>query len=268
MSHAFEFARRTTGSGPPLVLVHGALADLRMWGAVSEALARRFAVHAYTQRYFGPAPWDAAWPPFSYDTHAADLLAFLRTVVGGPAHVVGWSYGADVALLAATVDPAPFAGLLLYEPGRATHVQDAALLAEYEADAAAMFGPVFEGLASGVPLDTCVERLIDGSGVRAGYFRAQPATHRAEQLANARTLPLQLRQPPARVVGSGDIAALRMPVRLVRGSGTRPLFRIATDGAAAATPARTALVVPGASHMLPLENPQEFAALVARELPT
>ena len=50
---------------------------------------------AYDQRYFGPAPWPDDGKHFSLATHANDLAAFLRQLDVGPAHHVGWSYGAE-----------------------------------------------------------------------------------------------------------------------------------------------------------------------------
>lgn len=44
------------GAGEPVVLVHGALSDRRVWSAQIPALAKDFRVIAYTQRYYGTAP--------------------------------------------------------------------------------------------------------------------------------------------------------------------------------------------------------------------
>jgi hypothetical protein len=60
---------KVSGSGEPLVLVHGALTDLRMWHALEPLLAENYKVFSITQRYFlGGEPGDAQ--PFGYETHA------------------------------------------------------------------------------------------------------------------------------------------------------------------------------------------------------
>src|SRR5262245_44913707 len=86
------------GRGEPIVLVHGAPSDYRLWLPHCAALAPRWRAIAYTQRYFGRGEWSGDWPPFGVRTHANDLIALLRDVVAEPAHVVAWSYGAHVAL--------------------------------------------------------------------------------------------------------------------------------------------------------------------------
>ena len=45
------------GSGEPIVLVHGAFSDLRVWEPIREEVAKRYRFIAYTQRYFGTEPW-------------------------------------------------------------------------------------------------------------------------------------------------------------------------------------------------------------------
>ena len=268
---ATDFADRVIvrGSGEPLVLVHGALADGRIWQPVAERLALRFQVHVFTQRYFGPAEELGApplTPPFGYETHARDLQAVQRLLAqrhGAPAHVLGWSYGADVALLAATLDGAPSPrSLVLYEPGRHQHLSDPEHLQRYADDAARLFGPLFGAVQRGEPLARCVEMLIDGSGGQPGCFAAQPPWIRQIELDNAATLPHQLQQPASREVTRADLERLACPVVLGRGAHTAELFAVATDGLAQALPKARHDVLDDAGHLLPLEQPQRFAQWV------
>jgi hypothetical protein len=45
------------GSGEAMVFVHGAPSDLSHWEPVREGIASMYRFLAYTQRYFGTAPW-------------------------------------------------------------------------------------------------------------------------------------------------------------------------------------------------------------------
>jgi pimeloyl-ACP methyl ester carboxylesterase len=87
------------GTGAPVIFVHGAIADHRIWDAQRDPTARKYRYIALDQRYYGPAPWPDDGKHFSVATHANDLAAFLRQLDVGPAHLVGWSYGADVVLV-------------------------------------------------------------------------------------------------------------------------------------------------------------------------
>ena len=45
------------GSREAMVFVHGAPSDLSHWEPVREGIASKYRFLAYTQRYFGNAPW-------------------------------------------------------------------------------------------------------------------------------------------------------------------------------------------------------------------
>jgi pimeloyl-ACP methyl ester carboxylesterase len=72
-------------------------------------------------------------------THANDLAAFLRQLDVGPAHLVGWSYGADVVLVLAVQHPALVRSLFLYEPSVATFVTEPADLKAVNEEGEKMF---------------------------------------------------------------------------------------------------------------------------------
>jgi pimeloyl-ACP methyl ester carboxylesterase len=93
------------GEGEPVVLLHpgGAGVDARAWAPNIEAISGRFLVFTPERRGHGRTP-DAPGP-ISFEQMAGDTIAFLDTVVGGPAHLVGCSDGAVVALLVALMRP-------------------------------------------------------------------------------------------------------------------------------------------------------------------
>jgi pimeloyl-ACP methyl ester carboxylesterase len=84
------------GEGEPLVLVHPGGADARSWAPAVDALSVRFHVFTPERRGHGRTP--DVEGPITYELMAQDAIAFLEAVVGGPAHLVGWSAGASVAL--------------------------------------------------------------------------------------------------------------------------------------------------------------------------
>ena len=91
------------GSGPPLVLMHGGLVDARFFEPNLPALAEHFTVYTPERRGQGHTP--DVDGPITYQLMAEDTVAFLDTVVGRPAHLVGHSDGAVVAMLVAMQRP-------------------------------------------------------------------------------------------------------------------------------------------------------------------
>ncbi|GAA1031926.1 alpha/beta hydrolase [Virgisporangium ochraceum] len=99
------------GAGDPLVLLHPGGCDSRTVEAVVPGLAARFRVYRPDRRGHGRTP-DVPGP-ITYELMARDTIAFLETVVGGPAHLVGHSDGAPTALTAAILRPDLVSGLVL-----------------------------------------------------------------------------------------------------------------------------------------------------------
>lgn len=93
------------GQGDPCVLLHpgGAGIDSRALDPTLDGLARVF--HCYTpeQRAHGRTPDTEG--PLSYELMAADTIAFIERVVGGPVYLMGCSDGAVVALQVARRRP-------------------------------------------------------------------------------------------------------------------------------------------------------------------
>jgi pimeloyl-ACP methyl ester carboxylesterase len=91
------------GDGPALVLLHPGGADARAWAPNLNSLAEHF--HVYTPERRGHGRTPDVEGPIIYELMAQDTITFLEQVVGGPAHLVGDSAGANVALLVALRRP-------------------------------------------------------------------------------------------------------------------------------------------------------------------
>ncbi|RDI61710.1 alpha/beta fold hydrolase [Nocardia pseudobrasiliensis] len=91
------------GEGEPLLLLHGGFTDSRTFEPAVPLFTKQFRVYTVDRRGHGrTADSDA---PFSYEAMAEETIAFLEQVVGGPAHLVGYSDGANTALLVALRRP-------------------------------------------------------------------------------------------------------------------------------------------------------------------
>jgi pimeloyl-ACP methyl ester carboxylesterase len=253
------------GRGEPVVFVHGALGDLRTLERPRALVSQHYRAIGYTQRYFGTDTWDPSWPGFGTRVHADDLVAFLRGLGAGPAHLVAWSYAGHVALTVAREHPDLVRSLLVYEPGATTFL-DAAELAEWQADTFPWFGPIFQAVLEQGNDALGVRLLIDGSGNRDGYFDVQPEARRQIELDNARTMPLLLTQTAPPDLRCADLGAIRVPVVVGMGEHTRPAFSVVSRAAMRCLPGQPHFVVRDRNHMWPEEDPDGFARAVLGHL--
>jgi pimeloyl-ACP methyl ester carboxylesterase len=91
------------GEGEALVLMHGGLVDARFFEPNLGPLAEKF--HVYTPERRGHGHTPDVEGPITYQLMTDDTIAFLETVVGKPADLVGHSDGAFIAMSVAMQRP-------------------------------------------------------------------------------------------------------------------------------------------------------------------
>ncbi|HYH30915.1 MAG TPA: alpha/beta hydrolase [Pseudonocardia sp.] len=221
------------GSGEPLVYLHGGFSSSRELEPARAAYAARFRVFTPDRRGHGRTP--DVEGPFSYDAFAADTIAFLDEVVGGPAHLVGFSDGAITALHVALARPDLVRRLVMISG----QFHQSGLLPAF------FHGPDAVAELAASPLGMAyAEESPDGAGhftvvAAKGIDNARSGpTLRAEELAGvaSRTLVMS---------GDDDAVSLEHTVELYR-----------------ALPDAELAVVPGTSHVLIMEKPTLVARLV------
>src|SRR4030095_13051581 len=106
---------REAGTGPGVVCIHSNASTSAQWRGLMDLLAPRF-------RVFAPDSYDAGksphWPSDRI-IHLRDEAALIEPVLtraGSPLALVGHSYGAAVALIAALANPGRVRAIALYEP--------------------------------------------------------------------------------------------------------------------------------------------------------
>jgi pimeloyl-ACP methyl ester carboxylesterase len=95
----------TPGRDPPVVLLHRGAGSLRTWDDWVPEIGGGRRLIAYDRRGFGASPRDALFDQRLFHRDADDLAALLRELDAAPAHLVGHSDGATVALLTAALHP-------------------------------------------------------------------------------------------------------------------------------------------------------------------
>ena len=84
------------GSGPPVILLHGGLANADYWGNQIKALMPRRTVIVMDSRGHGRSTRDTR--PYGYDLMADDVVGLMDFLKVPKADVVGWSDGGILGL--------------------------------------------------------------------------------------------------------------------------------------------------------------------------
>ncbi|MDN5795636.1 MAG: alpha/beta hydrolase [Intrasporangium sp.] len=222
-----------TGAGEPVVLLHGGFAGAASFVAQTPALVEAgFRVHVPERRGHGHTP-DVAGP-LSYQVMAEDMIDYLDQQVGGPAHLVGWSDGAVVAVLVARRRPDLVARLVL-------------------------IGQYLN--SSGKPPGGDLVASLDSAEViaflRRGYDPVSPDGADHFPVVHAKMMQMLRTEPELELDSLGEITA---PTLVLQGDRDEVTVEHSLAIVAALADARLA-VLPG-THLLPVERPHLVNALL------
>lgn len=210
-------------SGCPVVFIHGAVADYQMWDAVRKSISQEYRFIGLNLHYHGTTPWITDTPPYSALNHAAQVVRFLYEIKTEPIHLVGNSYGAQIALRVALIVPELLRSLVLHEPSGDALVggPDAtAIIAQKNL----LFALAVDAVNK-CKLDMAVQLFITAVMNRGpGRWNAFPEQARTLMLDNARTLPLLFSAPPAPRISCEQLGQLKLPTLIISGAETIPYF--------------------------------------------
>jgi haloacetate dehalogenase len=110
-----QIAFEESGSGFPIVLLHGFPRTRRLWSKVTPALSPRFTVVAADRRGYGESERPGPEAPFDSGTIAQDHLELMRSLGHQRFLVVGHDRGAPVARRMAAEYPGSVVGALILD---------------------------------------------------------------------------------------------------------------------------------------------------------
>jgi pimeloyl-ACP methyl ester carboxylesterase len=254
---ASGIAYEVAGSGPPIILVHAAVADRRMWEPQWAAFQAGHRVVRYDARGYGES-----LPPVGAWSQHGDLLALMDELGITRAHLVGASMGSGIIVEAALARPEAVASLVIAAPG-------GALLGPPSDDLQAVWREEIAALDSG-DLDAAVEvnlrAWVDGPSRPAEAVDPAIRAFVGMMQRDAFELPewdpddapeTEL-SPPA----DARFAEIDCWTVVAVGEADQPAMVDAAHRLSAHVPAARLVSWPDVGHMLSLERPADFERLV------
>ncbi|HTA41995.1 MAG TPA: alpha/beta hydrolase [Bryobacteraceae bacterium] len=242
---AVEISVLKSGSGPALLLVHGALLNVAMtWFAVLPKLAEQFTVYAMDRRGRPPS---GDGKEYSIALEVDDITSVIAAI-GQPVIVLAHSYGALVAL-AAVPRLQAVRQLILYEP-------PGIIPGPEQTDAV----PKMErALEAGNREEIVTLFLRDQIGappeVLAG-FKQSPLWPKVLEISP--TLPRESRTVNASPLSLESLAACSIPAVILAGSETRGRMREGVDLLCRTIPDCRLVVLEGQGHTAMMQAPELF----------
>jgi pimeloyl-ACP methyl ester carboxylesterase len=244
---ASEQVRRTSarglvyerrGSGRAVVMVHGWCLNRELWAYAEEALVHDYEVVTPDLPGFGGSA--ALAPPYDLARYAEELALFLTELELRDAVVVGFAFGAAVAMHAAVADTSEIGGLVLIgAPSAAASPYDRmprAMKRDWPGFARASAEAICKQPQSEATIDW-LGRMFGGTPLRTA-------------LATVAELG---RFEPADLAGD-----LHVPTLYVHGADDDVVPVTLSEECAAASPTAEVAVVADSGHLVPLDQKAAF----------
>jgi pimeloyl-ACP methyl ester carboxylesterase len=220
---------------PPVILLHGGLANSDWWGNQVPVLARQHRVIVVDSRGHGRSTRDAQ--PYSYGLMASDVLALMDQLRIPRAAIVGWSDGAIIGL-----------DIAIHHPERLTR----------------LFAFAGNIDPSGVTADLGRNATFNAFIARAGQqYAAISPTPAGYQGFLAAIGHMWASEPH---YSHAQMRAIHVPVLIADGDHDEAIRRPHTEMMAALIPGAGLLIEPNVSHFAMLQDPGQFNADVLRFL--
>jgi pimeloyl-ACP methyl ester carboxylesterase len=253
-----ELSYVEVGQGEPVIFVHGALQDYRMWLEHLPKFADRYRAIAYSRRnHFPNETSPDGMPDGAADAHGEDLAAFVRALGLSKVRVVAHSAGAHAALFFAAMHPEMVISLALNEPPAAGILAGVPDVSDMLKDWNNGMAPAREALKAG-DVKSGIPLFVNAVGGPGAYERRSDADKRMN-LDNVASHQADATTKRPRPVFTCDMAtSINAPTFLSNGERSPKFFYRIVDQLATCLPNRERIVIAGSSHTVPSESPDAY----------
>lgn len=232
-----------SGSGPPLLFVHGVTADHHSWYKITPLLEQYFTVYAMDRRGRGGS---GDSPEYDILREAEDVAAVVESI-GKPVCVFGHSYGGLCSLEAALLND-KIDKLILYEPplpGIAPPVPPG-------------FTNRIQSLVDSNKLEDALEvfyrELVKMPEKEISAMQKSPIWD--DRVKMAPTIPRELSLAETYHFDAKNLSDLQVPTLLVLGGDSPPFARVVIDILNSAISDSKIVILPGQQHLAYYTNPE------------
>ena len=240
-----------SGSGSPLILVHGTTADHTRWTSILAAFEEKFTVYAVDRRGRGESGDTSLYAI----EHEFEDIATLINSIQGAVNILGHSYGAICSLEAALLTE-NISRLILYEPPIPTGIEI------YPPGATERIQALVDSGNGDGAVSTFFREIVKMPDQELEMLRSLPVWK--ARVAAAHTIPREMRADKSYKFVPERFKGLNVPTLLLLGGESPHFFKKAIEVVHEALPKSWIVVMPGQQHTAMNTAPELFTTEVLR----
>jgi pimeloyl-ACP methyl ester carboxylesterase len=245
--------------GEPLVFIHGSWGDHHNWDSVTGELSHTFRVLSYDRR--GHSQSERPNQQGNLEEDVADLVALIEYLELAPAHIIGNSGGAAVALKTAAQYPGLFHTLVVHEPalfGLLKDVPEAQpFLHEVDKRIAAVVSLIEKG-----ENEEAAKLFVETIAFGPDTWHRLTSNVQQTFVYNAPTFLDETKDPDNLELNIDNLARFTKPALLTGGTESPPFFLKVLDQLEKALPNAKRILFEGAGHVPHLSHPEQYIQVV------
>ena len=240
------------GQSPVIIFIHGGLDDYRCWQFQIDSFSKKYRAISYSRRFAYPNKWIGnVAQDNTIEENSKDLAELIRKLDLAPAHLVGASYGAYIALYCASKNPELAKTMVLNEPpimqflARSPMKEDVELLQRF---ITRVQRPNQDASKRG-DFRKATQVAIDGIMDMENYFEKLPEEGKQFLMDNAKSLESELESTMSTSFNVEDVKQLTtIPTLLVKGQLSPKYFLRIVDILSDNILNSEQIIIPNVSH--------------------
>ena len=240
------------GQQPAIIFVHGSLDDYRCWQFQIDSFSKKYRTISYSRRFAYPNKWIGnVAQDNTIENNAKDLGELIRKLDVAPAHLVGASYGAFIALCCVSKHPELAKTMVLNEPpifeflARSPLQEDVELLQRYRTYVQSPTEDAFNRGEFERAAQTFIDRIMDIEN----FFEQLSQKDKQYLIDNAKSLEGELESAHPSSFTIEDVKQITTtPTLLVKGGLSPKFFHRISDILSDNMPNTEQIVIPDVSH--------------------
>jgi pimeloyl-ACP methyl ester carboxylesterase len=241
------------GQQPAIIFVHGSLDDYRCWQFQIDSFSKKYRTISYSRRFAYPNKWIGnVTQDNTIENNAKDLGELIRKLDLAPAHLVGASYGAFIALCCVSKHPELAKTMVLNEPpifeflARSPLQEDVELLQRYRTYVQSTTENAFKR----GDFERAAQTFIDKITGIENFFEQLPVQDKKFLIDNAKSLEgeLESAQPSSFTIEDVKQITTTIPTLLVKGELSPKFFHRISDILSDNMPNTEQILIPDVSH--------------------